>query len=96
MAMTRAYHIHLTSDQKHDLLMMRDHDALPYIRVKAHGILQVSEGHTLQEVAHFFVLKRKKPETVKLWCERFLQEGREGLLVQAGRGRKPAFSPCAS
>lgn len=94
--MSRRYHIHLTDDQKQDLLTMRDHDPLPYIRVKAHGILQVADGHLLQEKAAVSVLKPKKPETVKFWCERFLQEGREGLVVQAGRGRKPAFFPCPS
>ncbi len=94
--MSRRYRINLTDDQKTDLLKMRDHDTLPYIRVKAHGILQVAEGHLLQEIASVSLLKPRKPETVKLWCERFLHEGREGLLVQTGRGRKPAFSPCTS
>jgi hypothetical protein len=75
---------------------MRDHDPLPYIRVKAHGILQVAEGRFLKDIAAISLLKPRKPETVKEWCERFLQEGRDGLVVQAGRGRKPAFSPCAS
>lgn len=93
--MSRRYRINLTNDQKLELLNMRDHDIFPYVRVKAHGILQVADGHLLQEIASFYVLKPRKPETVKKWCERYLQEGREGLLVQAGRGRKPAFSPCA-
>ena len=35
-------------------------------------------------------------ETISEWISRYECGGVEGLRVQAGRGRKPAFSPCAS
>jgi hypothetical protein len=91
--MSRRYQISLTEEQKKELLSIRDHAALPYMRMKASGILKVWEGNQLKQVASQLLLRRTKPETVKKWCERFLDEGADGLRVQAGRGRKPAFFP---
>jgi hypothetical protein len=94
--MSRRYHITLMEEQLRELQDLRDHDPLAYIRVKSAGILKVAEGLQLKEIAEKGLLKPIDPETVRRWCERYLHEGRAGLVVQVGRGRKPAFSPCAS
>lgn len=94
--MSRRYHLTLTEQQQQELIGMRDHDALAYLRVKAAGILKVAQGEPLQAVAGFQLLKPIDPDTLKSWCVRYLQDGRAGLLVQHGRGRKPAFFPCPS
>jgi len=66
-----------------------------YVRVKAAALLKIEEGQSLQEVAAHGLLKAVKYETVRGWYWRYAQDGLAGLLVQTGRGRKPAFSPCA-
>lgn len=94
--MVQALKIELTADQQKELQQLRDHDAKPYIRVRAAASLKVAAGQAVRQVAEHGLLKRVNPETVSDWIKRYLQEGKPGLQVKAGRGRKPAFSPCAS
>jgi hypothetical protein len=93
--MARAFSLSLTQTQRDELSQVRDHHALAYVRVKAAGILKVADGHSLRQVAKNGLLKPIRRETVKAWARRYLHEGVTGLLVKPGRGRKPAFSPCA-
>jgi transposase len=94
--MARALKVELTTQQQKELQHLRDHAGKPYIRVRAAAILKVAAGQAVRQVAEHGLLKRVNPETVSDWIERYLQEGKAGLHVKAGRGRKPAFSPCAS
>jgi hypothetical protein len=87
--------IFLTEQQRKELLHTRDHDRLPYMRVKAGAILKVAEGQFIKEVAAQGLHRPFCDDTIRLWIDRYEQEGLEGLRVKAGRGRKPVFSPCA-
>ncbi len=74
---------------------MRDHHPKASVRVKAAGILKVWHGASRRQVAKSGLLKPVRRETVQAWIVRYQHDGVAGLLVQSGRGRKPAFSPYA-
>jgi len=83
-------------EQRAELIWVRDHHPKAYLRVKAAALLKVDDGQSIGEVATHGILKPLDYKTVRQWVERYAREGLDGLLVRSGRGRKPAFSPCAS
>jgi hypothetical protein len=83
----------LTADQRAELVAARDHDPQPYIRERASGLLKVADGASLRQVAHTGLLRRRRPETVRAWIERYQTIGLAGLRIAPGRGRKPVFFP---
>jgi hypothetical protein len=86
----------LSQEQHKELLATRDPDRRPYMRTKAAAILKVADGQQIKAVAHHGLNKPSTQDTVRIWINRSEAEGLTGLRVQLGRGRKPAFSPCAS
>jgi hypothetical protein len=91
--MPKVYRIELSSTQTAELeKAVRTHPK-PYVRERATGILKVADGNSLQQVAYHQLLTRHAPETIKGWCESYLDGGLDALLVKKGRGRKPAFFP---
>lgn len=94
--MPAAYRLELSAQQVQALTWARDHHPKAYVRVKAAAILKVWQGASIRWVAAHGLLKPVRWEAVKDWITRYLAEGIEGLLVQKGRGRKPAFSPCGT
>jgi hypothetical protein len=93
--MAHPFSVTLSPAQVQELEQVRDHHSLAYVRVKAAGILKVRQGQSMRQVAKSGLLKSVRRETVKAWIVRYQHDGVAGLLVQPGRGRKPAFSPCA-
>jgi len=87
--------IELAPAQVQELEQVRDHHPKAYVRSKAAGILKVWSGASRRQVARSGLLKPVRRETVQRWIARYQQQGVNGLLVQQGRGRKPAFSPSA-
>ena len=88
--------ISLSEQQHAELLHARDHHCKAYVREKAAAILKMAqERRPALQVAQHGLLKRRDDNTVRAWWYRYLKLGLAGLLVQKGRGRKPAFSPCA-
>ena len=87
--------VSLTGEQRGDLVALRDHAPQPYLRERAAALLQVADGLPAAAVARRGLLRRRKPDTVYAWLDRFAAEGVAGLVIRKGRGRKPAFSPCA-
>jgi transposase len=94
--MAQGLHVSLRDEQEREWVWARDHHRKSYVRVKCAAILKVAAGCSIRQVALHGLLKPVRQETVSDWIERYLAEGLDGLLVQAGRGRKPAFSPCAA
>ncbi len=88
--------IHLTAEQAEELQRVRDHHKKAYMRERAAAILKVASGLSMLQVALHGLHKPRRYETISEWISRYECGGVEGLRVQAGRGRKPAFSPCAS
>jgi transposase len=84
-----------TEEEKIELEMIRDKHVKAYIREKAGALLKIAAGQSPHQVALEGLLKKRDPDTIYGWLERYENEGVEGLLVRDGRGRKPAFSPRA-
>jgi len=85
----------LSEQQYAELAKIRDHHAVPYIRQRAAAIIKVSEGVSMTKVGRYGLLRKVRHETISEWIDRYEQEGIPGLYVKEGRGRKPAFFPCA-
>ena len=92
--MTRS--LDLTDAERLTLLELRDHGPKPYLRERAAALLKIADGMAPARVARAGLLRPRKPDTVYAWLNRYVLDGIAGLYLQAGRGRKPAFSPSAS
>jgi transposase len=68
-------------------LMRTDPD--PRVRHRAHALLLLGEGQTVAAVARLFATAGHR---VRAWRERFLAEGRLGLMDRSRRGRPPKLS----
>jgi hypothetical protein len=86
-------HLSLTTEQREELLRIRDADPKPYLRERATALLKVTEGMSPASIARQGLLRPRQPDTVYTWLNRFLELGCPGLRIRPGRGRKPAFSP---
>ena len=86
----------LTKEQQQELLWHRDHDSKPYLRERSAAVLLLAQGVAACEVAAHRLLRPRNEESVRSWYWRYRRDGFAGLRIQQGRGRKPAFSPCAS
>ena len=91
--MPAARQVPLSAQQVAELQDARDHAPQAYVRVKAAAILKVSQGLAVRQVAAHHLLKPVAEATVSGWITRYQHNGLASLLVQAGRGRKPAFFP---
>ena len=65
-------------------LMRTDPD--PRVRHRAHALLLVADGQTVAAVARLFGTAGHR---VRAWRERFVAEGRIGLVDRTRRGRPP-------
>lgn len=93
--MSRTRTVVLSEQQQAELLKVRDRDPLAYKRTKAAAVLKVAQGQMIKQVALEGLNRPHSEETVSRWITIYETEGIEGWKVQAGRGRKPAFSPSA-
>lgn len=83
----------LTAEQIAELTTARNRHPKAYVREKVAAILKVNQGQSVRQVALYGLHKKRSEHTVKGWIESYLERGLAGLLVQGGRGRKPAFFP---
>lgn len=87
--------LELSADARAELVSLRDGDPLPYMRERTAALLKIADGAIAAEVARTGLLRPRQPDTVYRWLDRYRAEGVAGLRIRPGRGRKPAFSPCA-
>ncbi len=83
----------LTPEQEKQLERIRDTDERPYMRERAAAILKVASGMSGHQVALNGLLRSRDPDTVYHWIHSYQVEGVDGLPIEPGRGRKPAYSP---
>lgn len=86
----------LTADERQTLERLRDTAPKAYLRERAAAILKVADGIPAAWVARDGLLRPRDPDTVYAWLNRYGRDGRAGLTIRPGRGRKPAFSPSVS
>ena len=89
----RALTLALDPAQEAELEHLRDHHPKPYRRERAAALLQVAAGASARQVALHGLYRPRGPKTGHAWLQRSQAHGAAGLVVQPGRGRKPAFSP---
>jgi hypothetical protein len=94
--MPSPYHLTLSATQRQDLLDLRSHAPQPYVRERAAVIVAVGDGASLRAAGRTAGLTRHTAECVSGWVQRYLSEGRSGLRIRKGRGRKPASFPAAT
>lgn len=83
----------LDDHEREKLVYIRDHHEKPYMRERSAAVLKIAAGASAAEVARNGLLRSRRPNTVRGWFHRYVEEGIEGLHIREGRGRKPAFSP---
>lgn len=88
--------LELSEGQVRELEELRDHASKPYLRERAAAILKIAQGSSGRETALHGLLKPHWQDTIYEWVQRYRAEGKGGLEIKSGRGRKPAFSPSVS
>lgn len=91
--MPKTIQLILTEPERQTLEAARDRHPKAYMRERAAALLKIADGMPAAQVARQGLLKRREPDTVYRWVQRWRTLGIAGLRVQAGRGRKAAFSP---
>ena len=92
--MTAPYALTLTTEQTQELERVQATHPQAHFRVKATALLKVAAGDSIEHVRRHGLLTPVNWATLKRWIDRYQHEGITGWKVKAGRGRKPAFSPC--
>jgi transposase len=85
--------VKLTAEEREELEQVRDTHPKAYLRERAAAILKIAEGMSGLQVSQAGLLKRRDPDTVYRWVQRYRAQGLAGLAIRAGRGRKPAYFP---
>ena len=88
--------LELSEEQVLELKELRDHASKPYLRERAAAILKIAQGSSGRETALHGLLKPHWQDTIYEWVQRYRAEGKTGLEMKSGRGRKPAFFPSVS
>lgn len=93
--MPSPHRLDLTPHERAALAHVRDSAPVPYLRERAAALLKIADGAIAAQVAREGLLRPRQPDTLYAWLRRYRAEGLAGLTIRPGRGRKPAFSPCA-
>lgn len=72
---------------------LRDHSPKAYLRERAAALLKLADGVQGATVARSGLLRRRDPDTIYHWRDRYKRHGLAGLRNRPGAGRKPAFPP---
>jgi transposase len=80
--------LELSKGQKKELIHYRNRDPRPDIRERCAAILKIAEGESPHAVARHGLLKRRHPDTVYSWLNRYQHMGVEGLLTRRHGGNR--------
>ena len=83
----------LTDTQRAELQRAMLAHPKAYMRERSAALLKIAAGQSPHAVAHHGLLHVRDPDTVYGWLARYRANGFAGLLITAGRGRKPTFFP---
>lgn len=79
--------LELTSEQRRELVAIRDRDRRAYLRERAAALLQIADGASVRQVALHGLFRPRAPDTVYTWLNRYQQEGSAGLVQRPRRRR---------
>jgi transposase len=79
----------LTTDGMQELQQLTEADPDRRVRRRAQAVLLESEGRPLAEMARLFHTAARR---VRVWRERFISEGRDGLQDRPRAGRPPKLA----
>ncbi len=85
----------VTPPQRRELEHARDHEPRPYLRECAAALLKLADGQSARQVALHGLHKRRKPETVRRWAQRYHQQPSVASLAHRPR-RSRGFPPCGA
>src|SRR5947209_695227 len=85
-AMVRRRTLDLTADAHEALVDCRDHDPHPQMRERAAALLKIAHGASPHAVAVGGLLRRRKPDTVYTWLDRYETAGLQGLREHLHQG----------
>jgi Helix-turn-helix domain len=85
----------LSDTERAQLAQVLTSDPKAYRRERAAALLKIAAGQPAAQVARHGLLRRRKPDTVYAWMDRYLDAGLAGLTIRPGRGRKVPFPPLA-
>ncbi|RKU15745.1 hypothetical protein C6501_06160 [Candidatus Poribacteria bacterium] len=91
--MAKRHTLHLSDEQLEELRHLRDTGEPAYLRERAAALLKIAAGTSPHKVVQSGLLKKRKPDTVYTWLQRYREAGVMGLRHKPGKGRKPAFAP---
>jgi hypothetical protein len=88
----------LTLEQRQELELTRDRDKRAYMRERAAALLKIADSYSARQVALGGLHKRRDPDTVYAWLNRYERAGLKGLeqLARAQRGFSPSGGHSAS
>jgi hypothetical protein len=82
----------LDEQQRQQLTYHRDHDSRPYVRERCSALLKVADGFSAHAVACSGLLRRRDPDTIYSWLDRFESGGLDSLFDhQHGGYRRHCF-----
>jgi hypothetical protein len=76
----------LTAPQRDELVYHRDHDPKPYVRERCAALLKIADGASPHAVARTGLLRRRDPDTVYAWLDRYQADGLPALLAHRHGG----------
>jgi transposase len=79
--------LELTSEQRSELVAIRDRDRRAYLRERAAALLQIADGASVHHVALHGLFRPRDPDTVYDWLNRYQQDGIAGLVQRPRRPR---------
>ena len=74
--------------ERAELPYHRDHDPKPYVRGRCAALLKVAGGQSPHAVANAGLLRRRDPDTVYAWLDRYRADGLPGLLAHQHGGNR--------
>lgn len=80
----------LETNQRLELVRIRDRDRRAYLRERAAALLKIADGGSVRAVALHGLHHRRKPDTVYGWLTAY-QTGGPAALVQRPRGQRGFF-----
>jgi hypothetical protein len=78
----------LSDAERAALLHYRDHDPKPYVRERCAALLKIADGASPHAVANAGLLRRRDPDTVYAWLDRYRAEGLPGLAAHQHGGNR--------